>query len=121
MTSSSSSKCGLAPSEITLKRGERQSLVFWSDQKYEHVEHEHEDILVETTTKDYFLEAVNGGIDDQDAVSKIFNKSTMAGSTKAYVKLRGNRGTDPPRDWCWGLLPPPLRPTEIGENLEINA
>ena len=72
MTSSSSSKCGLAPSEITLKRGERQSLVFWSDQKYEHVEHEQdeEQILVETTTKDYFLEAVNGGIDDQDAVSK---------------------------------------------------
>ena len=121
MTSSSSSKCGLAPSEITLKRGERQSLVFWSDQKYEHVEHEHEHILVETTTKDYFLEAVNGGIDDQDAVSKIFNKSTMAGSRKAYVKLRGNRETDPPRDWCWGLVPPPLRPTEIGENLEINA
>ena len=72
VTSSSSSKCGLAPSEITLKRGERQSLVFWSDQKYEHVEHEQdeEQILVETTTKDYFLEAVNGGIDDQDAVSK---------------------------------------------------
>ena len=72
VTNSSSSKCGLAPSEITLKRGERQSLVFWSDQKYEHVEHEQdeEQILVETTTKDYFLEAVNGGIDDQDAVSK---------------------------------------------------
>ena len=112
VTSSSSSKCGLAPSEITLKRGERQSLVFWSDQKYEHVEHEHEHILVETTTKDYFLEAVNGGIDDQDAVSKIFNKSTMAGSRKAYVKLRGNWGTDPPRDWCWGLVPPGPPPPE---------
>ena len=91
VTSSSSSKCGLAPSEITLKRGERQSLVFWSDQKYEHVEHEHveheqEQILVETTTKDYFLEAVNGGIDDQDAVSKIFNKITMAGSWMAKNK-----------------------------------
>ena len=104
MTSSSSSKCGLAPSEITLKRGERQSLVFWSDQKYEHVEHEHEHILVETTTKDYFLEAVNGGIDDQDAVSKIFNKSTMAGSRKAYVKLRGNR---PPLALVLGSGPPP--------------
>ena len=121
MTSSSSSKCGLAPSEITLKRGERQSLVFWSDQKYEHVEHEHEHILVETTTKDYFLEAVNGGIDDQDAVSKIFNKSTMAGSRKAYVKLRGNRGDRPPSGLVLGSGPPPLRPTEIWKNFEINA
>ena len=46
-------KCGYVPNVLTLKRGERQQLVFWTDQMYE-------PSTPETTTKDYFLEAVNG-------------------------------------------------------------
>ena len=45
------------PQEITLKRGERQQLVFWTDQTYSE--------LPETTTKDYFLELVNANNQDQ--------------------------------------------------------
>ena len=50
-------QCGLAPREIMLNRGGRQKLVFWTDQNYV----ANEEVETETTTKDYFLEAVNGG------------------------------------------------------------
>lgn len=55
-----SRKCGYVPTDVTLKRGERQSLVFWTDQNYDNPPVEQE--VVETTTKDYFLEAVNAGM-----------------------------------------------------------
>lgn len=54
-------QCGLTPLEISLKRGERQKLVFWTDQPLIETEEEVGDDIMETTTKDYFLEAVNGG------------------------------------------------------------
>ena len=54
-------QCGLTPLEISLKRGEREKLVFWTDQTLLEEVAENGDESIETTTKDYFLEAVNGG------------------------------------------------------------
>ena len=65
MTALGSNKCGVFPNEITLKRGERQSLVFWTDQTY-YEQDNLETTTIETTTKDYFLEAVNGGLNDDE-------------------------------------------------------
>ena len=67
MNALGSNKCGVIPNEITLKRGERQSLVFWTDQTYYEQEQDNlETTTTETTTKDYFLEAVNGGLNDDE-------------------------------------------------------
>ncbi len=65
----SAKKCGYVPSQVTLKRGERQKLVFWTDQNYDNPPPE--ELVVaepdagdqngqETIEADEFLAAVNG-------------------------------------------------------------
>ena len=59
-TTSADYKCGYLPREFTLKRGERQKLIFWSDRVYdEPPPPATESIQLEMTTKDQFLEVVN--------------------------------------------------------------
>merc|ERR1711997_1002903 len=52
-------KCGYLPRELTLKRGERQKLIFWNDRVYDQpptTTQSEDNNVLETTTKDYFLE-----------------------------------------------------------------
>merc|ERR1712223_682632 len=62
-------KCGYLPRELTLKRGERQKLIFWNDQVYDQpptTTQSEDNNILETTTKDndYFLEPVANNSDD---------------------------------------------------------
>ena len=61
--------------------------------------------------------------------SMISGEAAKIFSDKQFFPQRGRHtlnwgedrgGQTPPRDWCLGLVPP-LRPTEIWKNYEINA
>ena len=80
-------QCGLVPREITLNRGGRQKLVFWTDQTF-HDEEDIAEVEVETTTKDYFLEVVNGGVGKPDDTEELVNdddKTTMSPQDEAFL------------------------------------
>ena len=80
-------QCGLVPREITLNRGGRQKLVFWTDQTF-HDEEDIAEVEIETTTKDYFLEVVNGGVGKPDDTEELVNdddKTTMSPQDEAFL------------------------------------
>ena len=80
-------QCGLVPREITLNRGGRQKLVFWTDQTF-HDEEDIAEVEIETTTKDYLLEVVNGGVGKQDDTEELVNdddKTTMSPQDEAFL------------------------------------
>eukprot|EP00095_Tigriopus_kingsejongensis_P007299 snap_masked-scaffold313_size211302-processed-gene-1.10 protein:Tk07299 transcript:snap_masked-scaffold313_size211302-processed-gene-1.10-mRNA-1 annotation:"hypothetical protein DAPPUDRAFT_224791" len=79
-------RCGLVPSEIFLRKGERKQLIFWTDQNYENLTASLVD--GETTEPnegvDTFLEAVNGGMP---------MKPPATNETENYPQFTGSQAT----------------------------
>ncbi|TRY69223.1 hypothetical protein TCAL_01395 [Tigriopus californicus] len=80
--SAQQNRCGLVPTEVFLKKGERKQLIFWTDQNYENLTTA---IPLEATTEssdgvDSFLEAVNGGLPIP---------STSSNDTESYPEFLG--------------------------------
>ena len=65
----SSTKCGLVPNQVYLKRGERKQLIFWTDQNYD-VPSESPENINKDEQVDLLLQLVNGAMPKPD---QIFN------------------------------------------------
>ena len=107
MVSGADYKCGYLPREFTLKRGERQKLIFWSDQVYDQPPPATESssiLQLEITTQNQFLEAVNltdpeadteadiqtTTLIDQDDTLEITTTVTNAFDTEAIDEIMEN-------------------------------
>ena len=77
-------KCGYLPRELTLKRGERQKLIFWNDRVYDQPPLNEDNL---ETIKDEFLEAVNkpGDVDSNvemiETTTEVFEENEQSETT----------------------------------------
>ena len=87
-------KCGYLPRELTLKRGERQTLIFWNDRVYDQPPLNEDNL---ETTKDEFLEAVNkpGDVDSNveiiETTTQLFEENEQSETTTNIRLLKINR------------------------------
>jgi hypothetical protein len=85
-------KCGYLPRELTLKRGERQTLIFWNDRVYDQPP-------LNETTKDEFLEAVNkpgdgdSNVEIIETTTQLFEENEQSETTTNIRLLKINRLT----------------------------
>ena len=77
-------KCGYLPRELTLKRGERQTLIFWNDRVYDQPPLKEDN---SETINDEFLDAVNkpGDVDSNvemiETTTEVFEENEQSETT----------------------------------------
>ena len=77
-------KCGYLPRELTLKRGERQKLIFWNDRVYDQPPLKEDN---SETINDEFLDAVNkpGDVDSNvemiETTTEVFEENEQSETT----------------------------------------